>query len=144
MNESANPHPRRVLLVDDEERLRGVIARYLRARGHDVTEAATASQARAVLTSQAIDVLLLDVNLGMETGWDVLSWLDSRGRLDIVTRAPCIVILSALPPPPARVEQFAPDAVLDKPCSVQAVARLVETSCSRPGTGLRTARPCAN
>ena len=132
MRDSGHPHSRRVLLVDDEERLRGVIARYLRTRGHEVTEAATASQARAVLTAQEIDVLLLDIDLGMETGWDVLRWLDGRGRLDPSTREPRIVILSALTPPLARIEEFAPDAVLDKPCSVQAVARLVELSYRQP------------
>ncbi len=132
MDERANPHPRQILLVDDEDRLRGIIARYLRGRGHEVTEAATAGQARAVLAAQAVDMLLLDVDLGVETGWDVLSWLQGRGQMGRIAGDLCIVILSALTPSPDRIAEFAPDAVLGKPCSVQAVARIVETLRRRP------------
>jgi len=123
---------RRVLLVDDEQRLRGILARYLRVRGHEVLEAATGCDARRCLSAGDIDVLLLDVNLPDETGWDVLRWL--RARQDGGSRQSRVVILSAAPPSAKRIEQLGPDAVLTKPFPIDALSRLVETDC-RPTAG---------
>jgi DNA-binding response OmpR family regulator len=120
------PAVKRVLLVEDEERLRGVLARFLRARGHTVREARTAAEAEVALDRDAAQVLLLDVNLPDRTGWDVLRWM--RGR-DPDWRRPCVVVLSATPPSPKRLAQFTPDAVLNKPFPIDALGRLVETEC---------------
>jgi DNA-binding response OmpR family regulator len=121
---------KRVLLVDDEARLRGILARYLRARGHDVREAGTAAEARAALTGGAIEVLLLDVNLPDDTGWAVMRWVQARAlSADSAWQAPCVVVMSAVPPSAKRVEQFGPDAVLNKPFPIEALARLVELNC---------------
>jgi response regulator RpfG family c-di-GMP phosphodiesterase len=102
------PVVKSVLLVDDEERLRSILARYLRARGHRVFEAASAAGACDVLGSEDVDILLLDINLAADTGWDVLRWV---------------------PPSAKRLEQFQPDAVLNKPFPIDTLARLVESVC---------------
>jgi CheY-like chemotaxis protein len=129
MRDHQIPTARRVLLVDDEERLRGIIARYLRARGHHVIEAATATEALAALDLEHVDVLLLDINLEDQTGWDVLRGLNERpARLPNDIERPYVVMLSAVPPSPKRLAQFAPDAVLNKPFPIDALARLVETA----------------
>ncbi|HYI16946.1 MAG TPA: response regulator [Thermomicrobiales bacterium] len=127
MNEQAERYAsRRVLVVEDEDRLRGILARYLRARGHDVIEASSGADARRALGVAGIDVLLLDINLSDETGWDVLRWL----RRPAGPRPPPrVVVVSAVPPSAKRLEQFRPDAVLNKPFPIDAIARLVETSC---------------
>ncbi len=63
----------RILLVEDDESLRSVVARHLRARGWDVTEATSAEEAaRAVATGPRPSLVLLDINLPGETGWDLL------------------------------------------------------------------------
>ncbi len=115
-----------VLLVEDEDRLRGILARYLRALGHEVLEAGTVADARVLLAGHQVDVLLLDINLPDDTGWDVLRWL--RQTSDRVTRQPAVVILSAVPPSEKRLEQFQPDAVLNKPFPIETLARLVESA----------------
>lgn len=114
----------RVLVVEDEPRLRQVLVRYLQQRGHQVAEAASAAQARTCLERQPVDIVLLDINLGEETGWDVLRWLQARAP----TRRPTIVVISAVPPATRRLEEFTPDAVLTKPFPIDAVARLVESA----------------
>jgi DNA-binding response OmpR family regulator len=119
---------RQVLLVDDEHRLRDILARYLRARGHTVIEAGSAAEARAALDAAPVDVLLLDVNLPDDTGWDVLRWLRARSSAQ-PTEPITVVIISAVPPSAKRIEQFAPDAVLNKPFPIDALARLVESGC---------------
>lgn len=118
------PVRQRVLVVDDEARLRRIMVRFLQRRGHLVLEAASAEQARASLTDHPVDVILLDINLGEETGWDVLRWLQDRSS---PTR-PIVVVISAVPPVPQRLAQFAPDAVLTKPFPIDAIARLVEST----------------
>lgn len=113
-----------VLLVEDEAPLRGVLARYLRAQGHEVVEAQTAAVARSALDSGSFDVLLLDVNLPDDTGWSVLRWLKDRRRDG--ERGPRVIVLSAIPPSSKRVAEFAPDAVLNKPFPIDALGRLVQ------------------
>src|SRR5690606_17574448 len=106
--EQRRDRQRRVLLVEDERRLRGILARYLRAKGHAVTEVDSAGAASAALAGATFDVLLLDVNLPDSTGWDVLRRL---GNSDVAARPrPCVVIVSAVPPAPSRLAQFQPDA----------------------------------
>jgi DNA-binding response OmpR family regulator len=122
---------RNVLLVDDEVRLRGILARYLRARGHHVIEATSATEACVALDTALVDVLVLDVNLAVDTGWEVLRWLEACP--DAAGDRPRVVILSAVPPSAKRIAQFAPDAVLNKPFPIDALARLVETEC-RPAS----------
>lgn len=123
-NQMTAPSPQRVLVIEDEVRLRQIIARFLRRRGHLVLEAASAEQARTSLEHHPVDIILLDINLGEETGWDVLRWLRSSSS----NAHPTIVVISAVAPAARRVNQFAPDAVLTKPFPIDAIARLVESA----------------
>jgi CheY-like chemotaxis protein len=52
--------PWRVLVVDDEERVRTVLRGYLQHAGHQVTTVSTADQALDALATAEVDVLLLD------------------------------------------------------------------------------------
>lgn len=61
------PH---VLVVDDDERLRALIARYLNEHGFVVATAADAADARAKLASLAFDVIVLDLMMPGEHGLD--------------------------------------------------------------------------
>lgn len=58
-----------VFFVDDDDRLRGVTCRLLRARGYTVIEAESAERALEVLETHEgdIDVVLMDINL--PDGW---------------------------------------------------------------------------
>jgi len=110
----------RVLLVEDEAALADVIGRNLRARGHSVTLAPTAGAALLNLAAEWPDVLLLDVNLPDMTGWDVLRRLgeDDRGHLPVV-------VISAAPISPKRIEEFRPARCLMKPFPIDALLRIL-------------------
>ena len=72
------PH---LLIVDDDERIRGLLTRFLRKNGFLVTAAANAAQARRLLAGLAFDLLVLDV---MMPGEDGLSFCrDLRRRLNM-------------------------------------------------------------
>ena len=70
--------PGTLLLVDDDEAKRYVIATWLRRAGHTVTEVGTGHEALAVVT--AADLVLLDVNLPDMSGFDVCHQIKSDPR----------------------------------------------------------------
>ncbi|HWD29679.1 MAG TPA: response regulator [Rhizomicrobium sp.] len=63
-----DPH---LLVVDDDERLRALLQRYLTSNGYRVTAAADAAAARALMKSFAFDLLVLDVMMPGESGFDL-------------------------------------------------------------------------
>ena len=65
MSLTLSPH---ILVVDDDTRLRGLLARYLGEQGFIVTTARTAADARAKLKSLAFDLMVLDVMMPGESG----------------------------------------------------------------------------
>ena len=61
-----------VLVVDDDASLRMLCRVNLELDGYEVLEAGTLTEARSHLDSRAVDVLLLDVHVGGENGFDVI------------------------------------------------------------------------
>ena len=116
---------KKVLLVEDEATLRGIIARNLVARGHKVTEADSAGQAISRLTEALPDLMMLDISLPDRSGWDILREMRSRGW-DVP-----VVIISAVRVRPARLEEFRPLAFLPKPFPLEALLRVVDDARSR-------------
>jgi DNA-binding response OmpR family regulator len=111
---------RTILLVEDEATLRGLIARNLKARGHNVQEAETAGTALDSLSKDPPDLILLDINLPDQSGWNVMREM-SRLGIEIPT-----VVVSAVRVSPERLEEFHPLAYLPKPFPLEALLRLVE------------------
>jgi two-component system, OmpR family, phosphate regulon response regulator OmpR len=62
-----DPH---LLVVDDDERLRELLQRYLSTNGYRVSVAADAADARALMKSMAFDLLIVDVMMPGESGLD--------------------------------------------------------------------------
>ena len=81
----------RVLIVDDEPDIVFMIKVILRSEGFDVVPASSVAEARAQLSNDDPDLVLLDLRLSDGEGWEVLDDLREGGRLE---RTP-VVILSA-------------------------------------------------
>ena len=62
------PH---LLVVDDDRRIRALLSRFLLGEGYRVTTAETAREARAKLGSLDFDLLILDVMMPGENGFDL-------------------------------------------------------------------------
>ena len=107
-----------VLLVEDEASLADVLARNLRARGHDVTTRGTAEDAILSLAEAWPDALVLDINLPDESGWEVLRRLSTEDR-----RRLHVVVISAAPMSKKRLDEFKPAHALLKPFPIDALAR---------------------
>lgn len=65
----------RVLVIDDELRLRRLVVDVLRAGGHDVEEAATGQEALERLASGSYDCVMLDLRLPDVDGRAIWQWL---------------------------------------------------------------------
>ncbi len=61
------PH---LLIVDDDRRIRDLLSRFLSGEGYRVSTAETAADARAKLRSLSFDLLILDVMMPGESGFD--------------------------------------------------------------------------
>ena len=79
-----------LLYVDDEQNIGRAVARWFGRRGHTVHLAPTIAAAQKVLAEHVPDVLFVDVWLGSESGFELMSWIeDTRpelaGRVTFVT-----------------------------------------------------------
>ena len=61
------PH---LLVVDDDRRIRDLLSRYLTGEGYRISTADSAPAARAKLNGMSFDLLILDVMMPGETGFD--------------------------------------------------------------------------
>ena len=101
-----------VLVVDDDERLRRLLVRYLTDHGFRVTAAADAAEARACLRSVRPDLMILDVTMPGETGLDLVDDLRRGGDADLP-----VLLLTARGAPEDRIAGFeaGADDYLGKP-----------------------------
>ncbi|MGX8795973.1 response regulator [Fusibacter sp. JL298sf-3] len=77
----------RVLIVEDDPMVRSINAGFLRKVDphFDIREAATIDQAKGCIEKNKIDLVLLDVYLGEESGPDLLKWIRGEGLdMDVV------------------------------------------------------------
>lgn len=78
----------RILVVDDEPRMRELLSLYLMQRGFLACEAATADEALRKIREKPVDCVVLDINLGGEDGLQILANLkafDPKLRVIMLT-----------------------------------------------------------
>jgi two-component system, OmpR family, phosphate regulon response regulator OmpR len=75
------PH---LLVVDDDRRIRVLLLRYLVAEGYRVSTAETAKEARAKLEGLKFDLLILDVMMPGENGFDLARAIRSGSSVPIL------------------------------------------------------------
>jgi len=82
----------RILAVEDDDAIRGLILHALGQYGYDVTEAPTGPDAVRLIGEKEFDLVILDLMLGGEvSGWDVYEEIGKRGLRDKVK----VIIMTA-------------------------------------------------
>lgn len=101
------PH---LLVVDDDRRIRDLLSRFLAGEGFRVTTADSAAEARAKLAGLSFDLIILDVMMPGETGFEFAKTL--RGTSDVP-----ILMLTARDAAESRIEglSLGADDYLSKP-----------------------------
>jgi two-component system phosphate regulon response regulator OmpR len=101
------PH---LLLVDDDRRIRDLLSRFLSGEGYRVTTASSANDARAKLLGLHFDLLILDVMMPGETGFDLARFIRTSSSVPII-------MLTARHEAEARIEglQIGADDYVAKP-----------------------------
>ena len=126
----------RVLFVEDDGGLAGIVVRHLRARGHDARAVASAEEAVDLVRSGfRPTVVLLDINLPGASGWDLLRSGGLRAA-----GSPPVYVVSATSVPPARLREFGVAGFLPKPFAVPTLIEIVERHRGR-GRRRRNRRP---
>ena len=111
-----------ILIVDDEEHVRGVLREALESRGHDVLEAATGREAM----SRSVQIMIADVIMpdkgGLETLMEAQEELREvktiviSGRVDMESEAF-----------QRMARQFGVKATVAKPFDLEEIFRLIDT-----------------
>jgi two-component system phosphate regulon response regulator OmpR len=133
---AARPVPRptddapHILLVDDDRRIRDLLSRFLAGEGYRVTTAMSAADARAKLNGLHFDLLILDVMMPGETGFDLARFIRQSSTVPIV-------MLTARHEAEARIEglQIGADDYVAKPFEPRELALRIGNILKR------TARP---
>ena len=69
-----------ILVVDDDKRIRTLLVSYLQGNGYRVSAAANAAEARQAMAGLAFDVVVLDVMMPGENGFDLAASLRKAGN----------------------------------------------------------------
>ena len=110
-----------LLLVDDDDALRGDMAEFFLRQGHSVSQCADGEQALSLAEQKSFDVVVLDLVMPGRSGMEVLTELKERN-------AECeVVVLSGEATVESAVEAMKLGAreVLTKPISLRELDRLV-------------------
>ncbi|MGQ0799483.1 MAG: osmolarity response regulator transcription factor OmpR [Pseudomarimonas sp.] len=109
----STPRRESLLLVDDDQRLRQLLAEYLRGEGFEITEAADGRQLAAALNRGHFDLIVLDLMLPGEDGLNLCRRLRGEG-----VQTP-IVMLTAKGDEIDRIVglELGADDYLPKPCN---------------------------
>ena len=68
---------KKILVVDDDPQVRNSLQKLLRGEGYEVVLAADGQQSIERFNTERIDLLLLDLNLPDNSGWDVFGTITS-------------------------------------------------------------------
>jgi DNA-binding response OmpR family regulator len=157
LNQTANPNPpkpmmrsasdlastvaatrERILVVDDDQQIRESLRKVLQTEGYEVLLAAAGQEGIEIFERRGIDLVLLDINLPGNSGWEVFGALTSSNPflpIIIITGREGQQDLATLAGVGALMEK-----PLDVPLLLKAIAELIveesETHMKRM-TGLR-------
>ncbi|MBQ9861606.1 MAG: response regulator transcription factor [Clostridia bacterium] len=117
-----------ILIVDDEMRMRRVIADYLRIKGYETLEAADGVEALAVFFEKHPDLVILDVMMPKKDGWQVCREIRR-------THQTPIIMLTARSEEADELQGFelGADEYVAKPFSLKILSARIEAILRRKG-----------
>lgn len=128
MSRTVDGGQRHVLVVDDDDRIRDLLKRFLTRAGLRVTTAADAAAARKLAETLDFDLMVVDVMMPGEDGFSLTRWVRKRS-------ATPVLILTARGMPDDRIEglSLGADDYLAKPFEPQELVLRIEAILRRAG-----------
>lgn len=114
---------KRVLVIDDDLPIRGMLASALRQQGFQVFLAGDGAEGQRAMTIHHPDVVLLDLAMPGVNGWDFLQRLSETGHLG---KIPIIVVSAHVRVEPQALLQMGVAAILPKPFNLPDLIVLIE------------------
>lgn len=75
---------KKILIVDDEERMRKLIAAYLKKEGYDILEAENGIEAFKIFKGETVHLLILDVMMPVMDGWSTCREIRKTSNVPII------------------------------------------------------------
>ena len=109
-----------IIVVDDEQAVRDVVARTLQGEGYDVVTASSGKEALQKVTHKNFDLMFLDIRMPGINGMNVLS------RMKTEHPATTVVMLTAVSSMSAMMEANRNEAFLylTKPCELTEIVSI--------------------
>lgn len=115
-----------ILIVEDDEIIRDVMAESLTDEGFDVRVAPNGQEAVELLATVRPDLIVIDWRMPVMTGEEVVAWLRADPSLATIP----LVVLSAARPREVSVTDA---MVLQKPVNLETLSKVVHELTKRPG-----------
>lgn len=119
----ADVERKRVLVIDDDLPLRGMLAAALRRHGFQVLLAGDGAEGQRALNIHHPNIILLDLAMPDVNGWDFLQRLQETGHLG---KVPIIVLSAHVRVDPQALLQMGVTAILPKPFNLPELIELIE------------------
>jgi len=114
---------KRVLVIDDDLPIRGMLAAALRQHGFQVLLAGDGAEGQRAMNIHHPDIILLDLAMPDVNGWDFLQRLQETGHLGHI---PIIVVSAHVRVEPQALLQMGVAAILPKPFNLDELIQLIE------------------
>lgn len=128
---------KKVLVVDDDDSVRDSLKKVLQDAGYEVVLAADGLEAALRFDPNQVDLLLLDLNLPKQSGWDVFG--------ELTTRYPFVpvIIITGMPNQYCTALAAGVGALFEKPIEVPALLKTMEDLLAEPNQ-VRLSRLCGH
>ena len=121
----ADPNrPLKVLIVDDEEDVRGSLGEFLGEQGYAVVDAGDGEEALAKAFTEKPDLILLDLRLPKVDGYQVCQTLKGNPITAVIP----IIMITALNATPQKIKgmEFGADDYVEKPFDLEELAARIK------------------
>ena len=123
-------HPIKILIAEDEEVIREIMARRISSQDYEVITACDGEEAWAKIVSEDPDVILLDLNMPKMDGWEVLRQLRNNPQ---TKRWQPVIIVSAQEELESLKKgmDLKADHYLTKPCRLEDIIQAIRLMLSQ-------------
>lgn len=111
---------KRILLADDDESVRKMVARVLELASYEVLVAATGLEAVKLFRKQSPDLALLDLRMPELGGWEVFELIHQMNA------AVPVVVITAWPDQQQQARQRGIDGLMEKPLDLVRLLERIE------------------